>query len=81
MCRYISHSPVPLNNERRFKFAMSTYTWAAIHCDQLWTCVLVKPMIEMIVGRSSEQSTSTRMTQNQPTNQNWPTNQPKKKIT
>ena len=27
MCRCISHSPVPLNNEQRFKFAMSTYTW------------------------------------------------------
>ena len=32
----------------------------------------VKPMSEMIVVRSSEQSTSTRMNQNQPTNQNRP---------
>ena len=28
------HGPVPLNNEQRFKFAMSTYTRAAHHCDQ-----------------------------------------------
>ena len=33
------HGPVPLNNEQRFKFAMSTYTRAAHHCDQRWTCV------------------------------------------
>ena len=40
MCRCISHRPVLLNNEQRFKFAMSTYTWAASNCDQRWTCVL-----------------------------------------
>ena len=34
------HAPVPLNNEQRFKFAMSTYTRPAHHCDQRWTCVL-----------------------------------------
>ena len=34
------HGPVPLNNEQRFKFAMSTYTRPAHHCDQRWTCVL-----------------------------------------
>ena len=34
------HGPVPLNNEQRFKFAMSTYTRPAHHCDQHWTCVL-----------------------------------------
>ena len=39
MCKCISHSPVPLNNEQRFKFTMSTYTWAASHCDQRWTFV------------------------------------------
>ena len=34
------HRPVSLNNEQRFKFAMSTYTRPAHHCDQRWTCVL-----------------------------------------
>ena len=34
------HGPVPLNNEQRFKIAMSTYTRPAHHCDQRWTCVL-----------------------------------------
>ena len=40
-CRRNGHGPVPLNNEQRFKFAMSTYTRAAHHCDQRWTCVLM----------------------------------------
>ena len=39
-CRRNGHGPVPLNNEQRFKFAMSTFTRAAHHCDQRWTCVL-----------------------------------------
>ena len=39
-CRRNGHSPVPLNNEQRFKFAMSSYTLAAHHCDQRWTFVL-----------------------------------------
>ena len=39
-CRRNGHGPVPLNNEQCFKFAMSTYTRAAHHCDQRWTCVL-----------------------------------------
>ena len=34
------HGPVSLNNKQRFKFAMSTYTRPAHHCDQRWTCVL-----------------------------------------
>ena len=34
------HRPVPLNNEQRFRFAMSTYTRPAHQCDQRWTCVL-----------------------------------------
>ena len=34
------HGPTPINNEQRLKFAMSTYTRAAHHCDQRWTCVL-----------------------------------------
>ena len=34
------HGPVPLNNEQRFTFTMSTYTRAAHHCDQRWTFVL-----------------------------------------
>ena len=34
------HGPVPLNNEQRLKFVMSTYTRAAHHCDQGWTWVL-----------------------------------------
>ena len=34
------HGSVSLNNESRFKFAMSTYTRAAHHCDQRWTCVV-----------------------------------------
>ena len=38
-CRRNGHGPVPLNNEQRFKFAMSTYNRAAHHCDQRWTCV------------------------------------------
>ena len=37
-CRHNGRGPVPLNNEQRFKFAMSTYTRAAHHCDQRWTC-------------------------------------------
>ena len=41
-CRRNGHGPVPLNNEQCFKFAMSTYTWAAHHCDQRWTCVLTE---------------------------------------
>ena len=40
MRRRNGHGPVPLNNEQRFKFTMSTYTRAAHHCDQRWTCVL-----------------------------------------
>ena len=39
-CRRNGHGPVPLKNEQRFKFAMSTYTRSAHHCDQRWTCVL-----------------------------------------
>ena len=39
-CRRNGHGPVPLNNEQRFKFTMSTYNRAAHHCDQRWTCVL-----------------------------------------
>ena len=34
------HGPMSLNNKQRFKFAMSTYTRPAHHCDQRWTCVL-----------------------------------------
>ena len=34
------HGPMPINNEQSLKFAMSTYTRAAHHCDQRWTCVL-----------------------------------------
>ena len=30
MCRCIGHGPVPLNNEQRFKFAMSTYSRAGL---------------------------------------------------
>ena len=39
-CRRNGHGTVPLNNEQRFKFAMSSYTRAAHHCDQRWTSVL-----------------------------------------
>ena len=35
-CRRNAHGPVPLNNEQRFKFAMSTYTRAAHH---LWSAL------------------------------------------
>ena len=38
MCRCIGYGPVPLNNEQRFKFVMSTYTRAASLWDQRWTC-------------------------------------------
>ena len=34
-CRRNGHGPVTLNNEQRFKFAMSTYNRAAHRCDQL----------------------------------------------
>ena len=40
-CRRNDHGPVPLNHEQRFRFAMSSYTRAAHHCDQRWTCVLM----------------------------------------
>ena len=35
-CRRNGHGPVPLNNGHCFKFAMSTYTRAAHHCDHRW---------------------------------------------
>ena len=72
MCRCISRSPVPLNDEQRFKFAMSTYTWAASHWDQRWTCVLWNHWVKWSWCGQAAQSTSTRMNKNQPTNQNRP---------
>ena len=41
-CRRNGHGSVPLNNGKRFNFAMSTYTMytpAAHHCYQRWTCM------------------------------------------
>ena len=56
MCRCIGHSPVPLNNEQRFKFAMSTYTRAASLCDQRWTCVLWNQGVKWsLCGQASRQ--------------------------
>ena len=56
MCRRIGYSPVPLNNEQRFKFTMSTYTWAASLCDQRWTCVLWNQGVKWLwCGQASSQ--------------------------
>ena len=40
MCEHNGHGPVPLNDEQRFKFVMSSYTRAAHHCDQRLTYFL-----------------------------------------
>ena len=71
MCRYIGYSKVPLNNEQRFKFAMSTYTRAASLCDQRWTCVLWNQGVKWSwCGQASSQPA--------PHNELKPTSQPTK---
>ena len=76
MCRCISHSPVPLNNEQRFKFAMSTYTWAASHCDQRWTWVLWNQLVKWSwCDQASSQPGPEWTETNQPTKTDQPTNQ------
>ena len=72
MCMCTGHAPVPLNNEQRFKFAMSTYSRAASHCDQRWTCVLWNQGVKW--SQASSQPTPEWTKINQP---NWPTNQHK----
>ena len=77
MCRCIGHGPVPLKNEQRFKFAMSTYTRAASHCDQRWTCVLWNQGVKWPwCGQASSQPAPEWTKTNQP-NRPTPTNQPK----
>ena len=75
MCRCIGYIPVSLNNEQRFKFAMSTYTRVASLCDQRWTCVLWNQGVKW--SWSSQPAPEWTET-NQPTNQPKPPDQPTK---
>ena len=79
MCRCIGNGPVPLKNEQRFKFAMSTYSRVANHCDQRCTCVLWNQGVKWSwCGQASSQPEPEWNKTNQPTKTDQPTNQPKK---
>ena len=69
MCRCISHSPVPLNNEQRFKFAMSTYTW-------LPAIVISAGLVFCETSEWNDHGAVTRAV-NQHQNEPKPTNSPK----
>ena len=77
MCRYIGFSSMPLNNEQRFKIAMSTYTWAVSLCDQRWTCVLWNQGVKWSwCGQASSQTAPEWTETNQPYKTDRSTNQP-----